>query len=149
MPKIDIPFETLIADLHGSDWTKRCDAARLLGQSKDSRAADALLPDLKDPNWKVRRNAAQALGALKSTEALDGLLGALKDRTATVRQRAAVALGRIKDPQAIPALVEAVIEEDAKGFHVNEGAYQAVRKFKKKAGPALAWIPLTAKDSTT
>jgi len=138
MPKIDIPFETLIADLHGSDWTKRCDAARLLGQSKDSRAADALLPDLKDPNWKVRRNAAQALGALKSTEALDGLLGALKDRTATVRQRAAVALGRIKDPQAIPALVEAVIEEDAKGFHVNEGAYQAVRKFKKKAGPALA-----------
>jgi len=138
MTKVEIPFETLVADLHGSDWTKRCDAARLLGQSKDPRAVDVLLPDLKDPNWKVRRNAAQALGALKSTEAVDGLVEALKDRTATVRQRAAVALGRIKNPDTIPALVEAVIEEkDGTHFNVNEGAYQAVRKFGKKAGPAL------------
>ena len=60
MPKVEIPFETLVADLHGTDWTKRCDAARMLGQSKDPRAVDVLLPDLKDPNWKVRRNAAQA-----------------------------------------------------------------------------------------
>jgi len=138
MPKVEIPFETLAADLHGSDWTKRCDAARLLGQSKDPRAVDLLLPDLKDSNWKVRRNAAQALGALRSTRAVDGLLEALKDRTATVRQRAAVALGRIKDPDTIPALVEAVIEEkDGNLFNVNESAYQAVRKFGKKAGPAL------------
>ena len=138
MSKIEIPFEILIADLHGSDWTKRCDAARLLGQSKDPRAVDALLPDLKDPDWKVRRNAAQALGTLKTTEAVDGLLEVLKDRVATVRERAAVALGRIKDPQTITALIEAVIEQkDAKHIHVNEGAYQAVRKFGKKAGPAL------------
>ena len=138
MLKADIPFETLIANLHGSDWIKRCDAARMLGQSKDPRAVAALLPDLNDPDWKVRRNAAQALGALKSAEAVSGLSEALKDRTATVRERAAVALGRIKDPQSIPALVDAVIEEkDATHFHVNEGAYQAVRKFGKKAGPAL------------
>jgi len=138
MPKVEIPFETLVADLHGPDWTKRCDAARMLGQSKDPRAVDLLLPDLKDSNWKVRRNAAQALGALKSTRAVDGLVEALQDRTATVRQRAAVALGRIKDPDTIPALVEAVIEEkDDAHFQVNEGAYQAVRKFGKKAGPAL------------
>lgn len=138
MPKVEIPFEILVADLHGTDWTKRCDAARILGQSKDPRAVDVLLPDLKDPNWKVRRNAAQALGALKSTQAVDGLLEALQDRTATVRQRAAVALGRIKDPGTIPALAEAVIEEkDAIHFTVNEGAYQAIRKFGKKAGPAL------------
>ena len=137
MPKIDIPFETLLADLHGSDWTKRCDAARLLGQSGDSRAVDALLPDLQDSDWRVRRNAAQALGALKSQRAVDGLVEALKDRTATVRERAAVALGRIKDPQTIPALVQAVIEEKDSHFHVNEGAYQAVRKFGRKAGPHL------------
>ena len=138
MPKVEIPFETLVADLHGTDWTKRCDAARMLGQSKDPRAVDVLLPDLKDTNWKVRRNAAQALGALKSTRAVDGLLEALNDRTATVRQRAAVALGRIKDPGTIRALVEAVIEEkDGNLFNVNEGAYHAVRKFGKKAGPAL------------
>ena len=138
MPKIDVSFETLIADLHGTDWTKRCDAARMLGQSRDPRAVDALLPDLQDPDWKVRRNAAQALGALKSPDAVEGLLAALKDRTATVRERAAVALGRIKDPRSVPALVAAVIEEkDAAHFHVNEGAYQAVRKFGRKAGPAL------------
>ena len=138
MPKAEIPFETLVADLHGPDWTKRCDAARTLGQSKDPRAVDVLLPDLKDSNWKVRRNAAQALGALKSTRAVEGLVEALQDRVATVRQRAAVALGRIKDPGTIPALIEAVIERrDLKHFHINEGAYQAVRKFGKKAGPAL------------
>jgi HEAT repeat protein len=111
----------------------------MLGQSKDPRAVEALLPDLQDADWKVRRNAAQALGALKSPAAVEGLLAALKDRTATVRERAAVALGRIKDPRTIPALVAAVIEEkDAAHFHVNEGAYQAVRKFGRKAGPALA-----------
>ena len=137
MTTMDIPFETLVADLHGSDWTKRCDAARLLGQSRDSRAVDVLLPDLQDSDWRVRRNAAQALGVLKSPQAIPGLLRALKDRTATVRERAAVALGRIKDPQTIPALVKAVIETKDSGFHVNEGAYQAVRKFGRKAGPHL------------
>ncbi len=135
MPKTNIPVETLIADLHGPDWQKRCDAARLLGQSRDPRAVEALLPDLDDPDWKVRRNAAQALGALKDPRAVDGLLKALKDRTATVRERAAVGLGRIKDPGTIPALLEALVEE--KG-HVNEGAYQAIRKFGLKAGPHLA-----------
>ena len=137
MPNIDSPFETSIADLHGPDWTKRCDAARMLGQSGDPRAVEALLPDLRNSDWRVRRNAAQALGALKSRRAIPGLLEALKDRTATVRERAAVALGRIKDPGTIPALLEAVIEEKGGSFHVNEGAYQAIRKFGKKAGPAL------------
>ena len=137
MAKIDIPFETLVTDLHGSDWTKRCDAARMLGQSRDPHAVDVLLPDLQDSDWRVRRNAAQALGALKSPRAISGLLDALKDRTATVRERAAVALGRIKDPETIPALVKAVIEEKDSSFHVNEGAYQAVRKFGRKAGPHL------------
>ena len=135
MPKSDIPFETLVSDLHGADWQKRCDAARLLGQSRDPRAVDALLPDLQDPDWKVRRNAAQALGALKDPRALEALLAALKDRVATVRERAAVALGRIKDAETIPALLEAVIEPNG---HVNEGAYQAIRKFGEKAGPQLA-----------
>ena len=64
MPKIDIPFEVLAADLHGSDWKKRCDAARMLGQSKDPRAVELLMPDLQDPDWRVRRKAGQALGAL-------------------------------------------------------------------------------------
>lgn len=134
MPKTDIPLETLIADLHGPDWAKRCDAARLLGQSGDPRAVDALLPDLNDPDWRVRRNAAQALGVLKSARAVEPLLAALKDRTATVRERAAVALGRIKNPRTIPQLIEAVVEPDG---HVNEGAYQAVRKFGRKAGSPL------------
>jgi len=135
MPKTDIPFETLVADLHGSDWQKRCDAARLLGQSRDPRAVDALLPDLADADWKVRRNAAQALGASKDPRAVPPLLAALKDRVATVRERAAVGLGRIKDPETLPALLEAMVEANG---HVNEGAYQAVRKFGKKAGPHLA-----------
>jgi HEAT repeat protein len=135
MPTTDIPFETLIADLHGSDWTKRCDAARMLGQSKDPRAVDALLPDLKDPDWKVRRNAAQALGALKSPKALVPLTEALQDRVATVRERAAVGLGRIKDPQSIPVLLDAFLRKDK--LHVGSAALQALRKYGRKAAPQL------------
>jgi HEAT repeat protein len=139
MPKTNIPIETLINDLHGDDWQKRCDAARLLGQSRDPRVVDALLPDLKDEDWKVRRNAAQALGASKSPLALEPLMEALKDRVATVRERAAVGLGRIKDVRALPALVDALIEVDKKSnIHFNEGAWQAIRKFGVKAGPLLA-----------
>jgi HEAT repeat protein len=134
MPKVDIPIETLISDLHGTDWQKRCDAARSLGQSRDPRAVDALLPELQDKDWRVRRNAAQALGTLKAPQAVVPLLEALKDRTATVRERAAVALGRIKDPETIPALIEAVVEQNG---HVNQGAYQAIKKFVGKAGPHL------------
>ncbi len=44
MSKPNVPLEVLIEQLHGSDWTARCDAARLLGQSRDPRAVDALLP---------------------------------------------------------------------------------------------------------
>ena len=137
MPKVNIPIETLIADLRGTDWQKRCDAARMLGQSGDPRAVDALLPDLQDPDWRVRRNAVQALGALKSTRAINGILSALTDRTATVRERAAVALGRIKDPQTIPALIEVLVEDKRTFLHLNKGAYQAIRKFGRKAGPHL------------
>jgi HEAT repeat protein len=138
MAKITIPIETLISDLHGEDWQKRCDAARLLGQSRDPRAVDALLPDLQDEDWRVRRNAVQALGTSKNPRALEPLIEALKDRVATVRERAAVGLGRIKDPRAIPALVDALMEEDKKSaLHFNEGAWQALRKFGAKAGPLV------------
>jgi HEAT repeat protein len=135
MPKVTVPFETLAADLHGPDWQKRCDAARLLGQSKDPRAVDLLLPDLKDPDWRVRRNAVQALGALKFPQARLPLTEALQDRTLTVRERAAVGLGRIKDPQSIPALLEAFLRTDK--LHVGNAAYQALRKFGRKAAQQL------------
>jgi len=138
MPKTNIPIETLITDLHGANWQKRCDAARLLGQSRDPRAVDALLPNLQDEDWRVRRNAVQALGTLKSPRAFEPLMEALKDRVATVRERAAVGLGRIKDPRALPALIEALMEDKKSHIHFNEGAWQAIRKFGAKAGPQLA-----------
>ena len=134
MPKVDIPFETLIQQLHSEDWLTRCDAARLLGQSHDPRAVDALLPDLNDSDWRVRRNAAQALGALRDQRAVEPLIQALKDRTMTVRQRAIVALGRIKDLQALPALLEIVLANR----HESYDAAKAIRKFGKKALPETA-----------
>jgi len=135
MPKEPLPpIEILIEQLHGTDWTARCDAARLLGQSRDPRAVDALLPDLEDSDWRVRRNAAQALGALRDRRAVAPLLSALNDRTMTVRQRAIVALGRIKDPQALPVLLEIVIQNR----HESYDAAKAVRKFGKKALPEIA-----------
>jgi HEAT repeat protein len=134
MPKPDFPVETLIEQLHSEDWTARCDAARLLGQTRDPRAVEALLPDLKDPDWRVRRNAAQALGALRDKRAVEPLLRALNDRTMTVRQRAIVALGRIKDPQAVPALLAILLANR----HESYDADKAIRKFGKKALPEIA-----------
>src|SRR5918996_2303328 len=134
MPKSDIPVETLIQQLHGTDWITRCDAARLLGQSRDPRAVDALLPDLNDSDWRVRRNAAQALGALRDKRAVAPLIQALKDGTMTVRQRAIVALGRIKDLQALPALLEILLENKREFYD----ASKAIRKFGKKALPEIA-----------
>jgi HEAT repeat protein len=134
MPKEPIPpIENLIEQLHGSDWTARCDAARLLGQSRDPRAVEALLPDLEDEDWRVRRNAAQALGALCDKRAVGPLMSALHDRTMTVRQRAMVALGRIKDPQALPALLEIMLQNK----HESYDAAKAVRKFGKKGVPEI------------
>jgi hypothetical protein len=115
--------------------TLRCGAA--VGQSGAPHTVDVLLPDLQDPDWRVRRNAVQALGALKSKDSVNAILEALKDRVATVRERAAVALGRIKDPFAIPALIEALVEGKGARIHINKGAYQSIRKFGRKAGPAL------------
>jgi HEAT repeat protein len=134
MPKTDIPVETLIEQLHGEDWTARCDAARLLGQSHDPRAAEALLPDLNDSDWRVRRNAAQALGALRDKRAVEPLIHALKDRVMTVRQRAIVALGRIKDIQALPALLEILVENRHESYDANK----AIHKFGRKALPEIA-----------
>src|SRR5512133_1779177 len=133
MAKSAIPIETLIQQLHGTDWTARCDAARLLGQSRDPRAVDALLPDLSDPDWRVRRNAAQALGALRDKRAVEPLLALLKDRTMTVRQRAIVALGRIKDTQALPPLLNILLE----GKRESYDASKAIRKFGKKGLPEM------------
>lgn len=133
MPKTDIPIEVLIAQLHGEDWVARCDAARLLGQSRDPRAVEALLPDLNDSDWRVRRNAAQALGALRDARAVGPLLQALQDRTMTVRQRAIVALGRIKDPQAVPALLDILLENRHESYDANK----ALHKFGKKAIPEI------------
>jgi len=65
MAKAEIDVESLIQKLHSDDWMARCDAARLLGQSRDPRAVDALLPDLNDSDWRVRRNAAWAFHALQ------------------------------------------------------------------------------------
>lgn len=141
MPKEQIPFETLLTNLHSADWATRCEAARLLGQSRDPRAVDALLPDLADADWRVRRNAAQALGALRDPRAVSALLPLLNDRTITVRQRVVVALGRIKDPQAIAPLLHLMLADNSKA---GADAYQALRKFGKKAGPAV-WALAQAK----
>lgn len=134
MAKSEIPIESLMQQLHGTDWTARCDAARLLGQSRDPRAVDVLLPDLNDPDWRVRRNAAQALGALRDPRAVEPLLQTLKDRTFTVRQRAIVALGRIKDPRALPDLLNILLENKRESYE----ASKAIKKFGKKALPELA-----------
>lgn len=134
MPKLDIPLDTLMEQLHNADWKTRCDAARLLGLSHDPLAVDVLLPDLDDPDWRVRRNAAQALGSLRDPRAVEPLMEKLNDKTFTVRQRAIVALGQIKDLRALPALLEIVLENRRESSE----ASKAIHRFGKRALPEIA-----------
>jgi HEAT repeat protein len=74
MAKSTIPVETLIQQLHGSGWTTPCDAARLLGQSGNRLAVEALLDLLQDRRRTVCRRAIMALGGIKDTKALPALM---------------------------------------------------------------------------
>jgi HEAT repeat protein len=135
MAETNPPLERLLNDLHDPDTFVRSSAAREMGKLRDPRAVEALIQELHNPDWRARRNAAQALGASRAALAVEPLIAALKDRTMTVRARAAVALGRIKDARAIPALVAVLQSGDE--LDVDEGCFQALRKFGKVCAPAV------------
>jgi len=81
MPKLDIPVDVLIQQLHSPDWTARCEAARLPGRSGDpapwrrscltlpwygeERSLESLRPSINDPDETVHIAATWATNALQ------------------------------------------------------------------------------------
>jgi HEAT repeat protein len=106
--KIGTPaVEPLTATLKNSGWDIRFNAARALGEIRDSRAVEPLMDTLRDSHRSVRLVTAKALGNLKDPKALDPLCQALADHTRMVRNYAAWALGEIGDERAKASLQKA------------------------------------------
>lgn len=112
-PKPDVATITKSQDLKGlikalhyqKDSWVRSDAARALGESKDSRALEPLIAALRDPYSNVRQSAATALGVLGDTRAVEPLINALQNQDQSVRQVVVKALGQLGDPRATWPLV--------------------------------------------
>jgi HEAT repeat protein len=69
----------LMETLRDAEWSVRCEAAELLGESGSSEAVEALLKALDDKVLIVRQSAARALGKIGSPEAVEALKDACKD----------------------------------------------------------------------
>lgn len=88
-------FESLIEQLKSDDPGKRSDAARLLGQLRDTRATTALIRALGDDAIQVRGAAARALGEVGDGAAIPSLMAGLEDVSNWVRAQCAFSLGTL------------------------------------------------------
>jgi len=89
------------------DGEIRAQAARLIGDVRDARAADALLPLLADSSPRARFFAAEALGRLAYAPAIPALVRMLADnddRDANLRHAGSLALSRIGAAGPLAAL---------------------------------------------
>lgn len=95
----------LMNTLRDADAGARAQAARMLGDTRETRAISALAEVLHDPDPRVRLQATIALGRLGGP-ALHAVTQALHDPDGQVRQEAARALAQATDPDSIQALVQ-------------------------------------------
>ncbi len=84
----------------------RREAAQLLGQIQDRRAAGALWGAVADGDRRVAAEAAIALGEMKDRRARLVLPTVLGNTDDDLRMRGAIAMARVDSPAATPALVE-------------------------------------------
>jgi putative membrane-bound dehydrogenase-like protein len=97
----------LMEFLTDADPEIRAQAARLIGDVRHERAADALLPLLQDSAPRARFFAAEALGRLAYRPAVAPLVTMLadnNDRDVYLRHAGSLALSRIGDPLSLVAL---------------------------------------------
>lgn len=122
-------FDYLVKNLRAPDAATRLQAARLLGENGEARAASALAELLlDDPDMAVREMVAAALGQIGAVEPL---INALHVPDAHVRQIVTQALGQIRDPRAVEPLIGAL--RDTRG----EVRQQVAFALAKIGGPAV------------
>jgi HEAT repeat protein len=89
------------------DWHVRISAIRLLGDTGDPGATDALMTALLDFCPAIRWNAANALGGFSDDpRVVDSLLDALHSDTLYIQEAAIRSLGRIGSRKAVSPLIE-------------------------------------------
>jgi HEAT repeat protein len=89
------------------DWHVRISAIRILGDTGDPAASDALMTTLLDFCPAIRWNAANGLGGFSDDpRVVDSLLDALHSDTLYIREAAIRSLGRIGSRKAVPRLIE-------------------------------------------
>lgn len=98
-------IKMLTEQMNNSDWKKREEAAKLLGELGDPSAVEPLIKALGDYMGDVRKAAAEALGRLKDPRAEQPLLRAFGDGREDVRFFAAKALGELKGPRAVELFI--------------------------------------------
>ncbi|MDH3445307.1 MAG: HEAT repeat domain-containing protein [Deltaproteobacteria bacterium] len=96
----------LLADTAG-DTNMRMDAARKLGEAKDSKYLQNLTDALKDDNKAIRWTAAEALWEMGDKRAVPALIAYLEKGEAYEWGKVVTmnALGSLKDPQAVAPLI--------------------------------------------
>lgn len=93
--------------LDDPDAEIRAQAARMIGDVRDPRPADALIALLEDRSSRVRFFAAEALGRLAYAPAVPGLVKMLADNNdsdVNLRHAGSLALSRIGDAPSLAAL---------------------------------------------
>lgn len=123
-------IEPLVAALNDRDDSIRRRAARVLGETRDSRAIPALMFLLRDDYYSIRREAAAAL-AVAGAAAVEPVISALADPDGDVRKRAADVLAGIGDARAIAPLLCAANDED---WYVRKAAEDAVQRVRERIG---------------
>lgn len=108
------PTAELIKDLGAADDVRAADAARLLGESNDPKALDALEQALTDGvPPRVAAAILPGLAGKKDARAVGLLLEYAHHRARDVRKKALAALAKSDDARVGPALLAALGDSDA------------------------------------
>jgi HEAT repeat protein len=116
--------ELLIGELKSGRF--RESAARVLANSKDHRAVEALIETLKSGPQPLRKAAAESLSKIGDGKAVEPLTAALlNDDSWEVRQTAAEALCRLSEARAIRPLIAALAD---KKLHNSGGVVRTLQR---------------------
>ncbi|MBI5207296.1 MAG: HEAT repeat domain-containing protein [Candidatus Firestonebacteria bacterium] len=127
-----IDINELIEKLRDNDPSIRANAAKLLGELKDSQAVEPLIKALKDNNLEVQCKATEALGEIKDIRAIKPLIIDLQDRYGFGVDISINALKRIGKP-AIESLIVALKETQNKDTKIRENIKRALMEIGEPA----------------
>jgi HEAT repeat protein len=112
-------LSAVVTDIN-EDWHVRISAIRILGDTGDPGATDALMAALLDFCPAIRWNAANALGGFNDDpRVVVSLLEALHADTLYIQEAAIRSLGRIGSRQAVPPLIKRL---GSKSFAIKSSA---------------------------